>query len=66
MKNLLLITIMVATVFGCKSTPKEEKTEVKSEIMGAKRCLATASGTTALLTALHALGIDAEYNIDPF
>jgi hypothetical protein len=31
MKNLLLITIMAALLFGCKSTPKEE-TEVKSEI----------------------------------
>ena len=30
-----------------------------AELMGTKRCLATASGTTALLTALHVLGIDA-------
>jgi dTDP-4-amino-4,6-dideoxygalactose transaminase len=27
--------------------------------MGAKRCLATASGTTALMVALHVLGVDA-------
>lgn len=30
-----------------------------AELMGTKRCLATASGTTALLVAMHALGIDA-------
>ena len=33
--------------------------EKYAELMGAKRCLATASGTTALLVAMHALGIDA-------
>jgi len=27
--------------------------------MGVKRCLATASGTTALITSLKALGVDA-------
>jgi len=30
-----------------------------AQLMGAKRCLATASGTTALLVAMHALGVDA-------
>jgi perosamine synthetase len=30
-----------------------------AELIGAKRCLATASGTTALITALHAMGVDA-------
>ncbi|MHB8952893.1 MAG: DegT/DnrJ/EryC1/StrS family aminotransferase [Pirellulaceae bacterium] len=28
-------------------------------LLGAKRCLATASGTTALITALHVVGVDA-------
>lgn len=39
-----------------------------SELMGAKRCLATASGTTALLVALHVLGVDAgdEVLVSPF
>ena len=39
-----------------------------AELMGAKRCLATASGTTALLVALHVLGIDAgdEVIVSPF
>ena len=39
-----------------------------AELMGAKRCLATASGTTALLVALHVLGIDAgdEVLVSPF
>ena len=39
-----------------------------AELMGAKRCLATASGTTALLTALHVMGVDAgdEVLVSPF
>ncbi len=37
-------------------------------LMGTKRCLATASGTTALLVALHVLGVDAgdEVLVSPF
>lgn len=37
-------------------------------IIGAKRCLATASGTTALLVALHVLGVDAgdEVLVSPY
>ena len=30
-----------------------------AKLLGAKRCLATASGTTSLITALHAVGVDA-------
>jgi dTDP-4-amino-4,6-dideoxygalactose transaminase len=39
-----------------------------ARLMGAKRCLATASGTTALLIALHVLGVDAgdEVLVSPF
>jgi perosamine synthetase len=39
-----------------------------AQLMGAKRCLATASGTTALLVALHVLGVDAgdEVLVSPF
>jgi dTDP-4-amino-4,6-dideoxygalactose transaminase len=39
-----------------------------AELMGAKRCLATASGTTALLTALNVAGVDAgdEVLVSPF
>ena len=39
-----------------------------AELIGAKLCLATASGTTALTVALHALGIDAgdEVLVSPF
>ena len=43
--------------------------EIKyAELMGAKRCLASASGTTALLVALHVLGIDAgdEVLVSPY
>jgi perosamine synthetase len=41
---------------GTKVAEFEEK---YAEMMGAKRCLATSSGTTALLVALQVLGIDA-------
>jgi perosamine synthetase len=39
-----------------------------AELMGAKRCLATASGTTALLTALNVVGVDAgdEVLVSPY
>jgi dTDP-4-amino-4,6-dideoxygalactose transaminase len=39
-----------------------------AELMGVKRCLATASGTTALITALKALGVDAgdEVLVSPY
>ncbi len=39
-----------------------------AKIHGAKRCVATASGTTALLTALHVMGVDAgdEVIISPY
>ena len=37
-------------------------------LLGARRCLATASGTTALITALHAMGLDAgdEVIVSPY
>jgi len=41
---------------GNKVTEFEKK---YAKMMGAKRCLATASGTTALLVAMHVLGVDA-------
>ncbi|MEE9167921.1 MAG: aminotransferase class I/II-fold pyridoxal phosphate-dependent enzyme [Candidatus Neomarinimicrobiota bacterium] len=39
-----------------------------AELLGAKRCLTTASGTTALLVALHVLGVDAgdEVLVSPY
>jgi perosamine synthetase len=39
-----------------------------AELMGSKRCLATASGTTALITSLKALGVDAgdEVLVSPY
>ena len=39
-----------------------------AELVGAKRCLATASGTTSLITALHVVGVDAgdEVLVSPF
>ncbi len=42
--------------------------EEYAKLMGAKRCLATASGTTALLVAMHVLGVDAgdEVLVSPY
>ena len=39
-----------------------------ARLLGAKRCLATASGTTALITSLHAIGVDAgdEVIVSPY
>ena len=39
-----------------------------AELLGAKRCLATASGTTALITALYVVGVDAgdEVIVSPY
>lgn len=50
---------------GTKVTEFENK---YAELMGAKRCLATASGTTALITSLHNLGVEAgdEVIVSPY
>jgi perosamine synthetase len=39
-----------------------------AELLGAKRCLATASGTTALIVSLHVMDVDAgdEVIVSPF
>lgn len=39
-----------------------------AKLLGAKRCVATASGTTALITGLHVMGVDAgdEVIVSPF
>jgi dTDP-4-amino-4,6-dideoxygalactose transaminase len=39
-----------------------------AQLIGAKRCLATSSGTTALIVSLHALGVDAgdEVIVSPY
>jgi dTDP-4-amino-4,6-dideoxygalactose transaminase len=39
-----------------------------AKLLGAKRCLATASGTTALITAMHVMGVDAgdEVIVSPY
>jgi dTDP-4-amino-4,6-dideoxygalactose transaminase len=46
----------------------QEFEKAYAELIGAKRCLATASGTTALMIALHALGVDAgdEVLVSPY
>ncbi|UCG60196.1 MAG: DegT/DnrJ/EryC1/StrS family aminotransferase [Phycisphaerales bacterium] len=54
--------------FRGRGTKVSEFEEKYAQLMGAKRCLATASGTTALLIALHVLGIDAgdEVIVSPY
>ncbi|MCG6187541.1 DegT/DnrJ/EryC1/StrS family aminotransferase [Maribellus maritimus] len=46
----------------------EEFEQKYAQMMGTKRCLATASGTTALLVATHVLGVDAgdEVLVSPY
>jgi dTDP-4-amino-4,6-dideoxygalactose transaminase len=46
----------------------EEFEKAYAQLLGARRCLATASGTTALMVALHALGVDAgdEVIVSPY
>lgn len=46
----------------------EEFEKQYASLMGTKRCLATASGTTALLVAMHVLGVDAgdEVLVSPY
>ncbi|HOK78126.1 MAG TPA: DegT/DnrJ/EryC1/StrS family aminotransferase [Verrucomicrobiota bacterium] len=46
----------------------EEFEQAYAKLIGAKRCLATASGTTALLVSLHVLDVDAgdEVIVSPF
>ncbi len=54
--------------FRGQGTKVSEFEKKYAELMGAKHCLATASGTTALLVALHVLGIDAgdEVIVSPY
>jgi perosamine synthetase len=46
----------------------EEFEKKYAALLGVKRCLATASGTTSLITAMHVLGVDAgdEVVVSPF
>ncbi len=46
----------------------EEFERAYAKLLGAKRCLATASGTTALMVSLHVMGVDAgdEVIVSPF
>jgi len=58
-EDSILSVLRSGNWFRGRGTKVSEFEEKYAALMGAKRCLATASGTTALLTALHALGIDA-------
>jgi len=58
-EDSILSVLRSGNWFRGRGTKVSEFEEKYAQLMGAKRCLATASGTTALLTALHALGIDA-------
>ena len=55
----------------CRSGRGEQVPDFEAayaKLLGAKRCVATASGTTALMTALHVMGVDAgdEVIVSPF
>ncbi len=54
--------------FRGRGTKVSEFEKKYAELMGTKRCLATANGTTALLVALHVLGVDAgdEVIVSPY
>jgi dTDP-4-amino-4,6-dideoxygalactose transaminase len=54
--------------FGGEGSKCQEFEKAYGELINAKRVLATASGTTALITALHVLGVDAgdEVIVSPF
>jgi len=54
--------------FRGSGTQVGEFEEAYAKLLGAKRCLATASGTTALLVALHVMGVDAgdEVIVSPY
>ncbi|MHC4463138.1 MAG: DegT/DnrJ/EryC1/StrS family aminotransferase [Planctomycetota bacterium] len=54
--------------FRGRGTKVSEFEKKYAKLIGAKRCLATASGTTALLVALHTLGVDAgdEVIVSPY
>jgi perosamine synthetase len=54
--------------YRARGTKVDEFEKAYAELIGAKRALATASGTTALETALHVLGVDAgdEVIVSPY
>jgi len=54
--------------FRLRGTKVDEFEQAYASLIGAKRVLATASGTTALETALHVLGVDAgdEVIVSPY
>jgi len=67
--NQLRKTPGVKNVVGVRSGEQVPRFEVAyAELLGARRCLATASGTTALVVAMHVLDVDAgdEVIVSPF
>jgi perosamine synthetase len=58
-EDAILSVLRSGNWFRGRGTKVTEFEKMYAKVMGAKRCLATASGTTALLIALHILGVDA-------
>jgi dTDP-4-amino-4,6-dideoxygalactose transaminase len=58
-EDKILEVVRSGNWFRGRDTKVDEFEKRYAELIGAKRCLATASGTTALLTAMYALGIEA-------
>jgi dTDP-4-amino-4,6-dideoxygalactose transaminase len=67
-ENDILAVLRSGNWYRGQGTRVTEFEKRYAELMGAKRCVATASGTTALITALHVLGVDAgdEVIVSPY
>lgn len=64
----ILAVLRSGNWFRGQGTKVTEFEKLYAELLGAKRCVATASGTTALITALHVLGVEAgdEVIVSPY
>ncbi len=64
----ILAVLRSGNWFRGQGTRVSEFEKRYAELIGAKKCVATASGTTALVTALHVLGVEAgdEVIVSPY
>jgi dTDP-4-amino-4,6-dideoxygalactose transaminase len=67
-ENPLLQMFRTGNWFRGSGEHVAEFEQAYAALMGSRRCLATASGTTALVTAMHVLGVDAgdEVIVSPY
>lgn len=64
----ILVVLRSGNWFRGQGTRVNEFEKKYAALIGAKKCVATASGTTALITALHVLGVEAgdEVIVSPY